>query len=71
VPALFVEDRCVKGSEFEVQAAHLYREYRYWCEENGHRPQSSTRLSDDWRRLGFERRRTKSGTVYRGLHVHD
>lgn len=71
VPALFVEDRCVKGSEFEVQAAHLYREYRYWCEENGHRPQSSTRLADDWRRLGFERRRTRSGTVYRGLHVHD
>jgi putative DNA primase/helicase len=71
VPALFVEDRCVKGSEFEVQASHLYREYRYWCEENGHRPQSSTRLADDWRRLGFERRRTKAGTVYRGLHLHD
>jgi P4 family phage/plasmid primase-like protien len=71
VPALFVEDRCVKGLEFEVQAANLYREYKFWCEENGHRPQSSTRLSDDWRRLGFERRRTKAGTFYRGLQLRD
>jgi putative DNA primase/helicase len=71
VPALFVEDRCAKGSDFEVQAANLYREYKLWCEENGHRPQSSTRLADDWRRLGFERRRTKAGTIYRGLHLRD
>jgi P4 family phage/plasmid primase-like protien len=71
VPALFVEDRCTRGTDFEVQAARLYREYKYWCDENGHRPQSSTRVADDWRRLGLERRRTKSGTVYRGLRVKE
>jgi putative DNA primase/helicase len=71
VPALFVEDRCIKEPNAEVQAAKLYREYRYWCEENGHRPQSSTRLADDWRRLGFERKRTMSGTIYQGLRVDD
>jgi putative DNA primase/helicase len=71
VPALFVEDRCIKEPDAEVQAAKLYREYRYWCEENGHRPQSSTRLADDWRRLGFERKRTMTGTVYQGLRVDD
>jgi phage/plasmid-associated DNA primase len=60
-----------KGAPLEIQAAKLYREYRYWCEENGHRPQSSTRVADDWRRLGFERRRTKTGTVYRGLQLND
>jgi P4 family phage/plasmid primase-like protien len=71
VPALFVEDRCIKELDAEVQAAKLYREYRYWCEENGHRPQSSTRLADDWRRLGFERKRTMTGTIYQGLRVDD
>lgn len=71
VPALFVEDRCIKEPDAEVQAAKLYREYRYWCEENGHRPQSSTRLADDWRRLGFERKRTMTGTIYQGLRVDD
>jgi putative DNA primase/helicase len=71
VPALFVEDRCIRDPGEEVQAARLYREYKYWCEENGHRPQSSTRVSDDWQRLGFERRRTKSGTVYRSLRIKE
>src|SRR5215208_1838273 len=71
VPALFVEDRCIKEPNAEAQAAKLYREYKYWCEENGHRPQSSTRVASDWQRLGFERKRTMSGTVYQGLRVVD
>jgi len=69
VPALFIDDRCVRGTDSEVPAAKLYREYKYWCEENGHRPQSSTRVAADWQRLGFERKRTMSGTVYQGLRV--
>jgi putative DNA primase/helicase len=71
VPALFIEDRCIRGTEFEMPAARLYREYKYWCEENGHRPQSSTRVAADWQRLGFERKRTMSGTVYQGLRLDD
>jgi P4 family phage/plasmid primase-like protien len=71
VPALFIEDRCIRGTNFEIPAARLYREYRYWCEENGHRPQSSTRVAADWQRLGFERKRTMSGTIYQGLRLDD
>jgi P4 family phage/plasmid primase-like protien len=71
VPALFIDDRCVRGTDSEVPAAKLYREYKYWCEENGHRPQSSTRVAADWQRLGFERKRTMLGTVYQGLRVVD
>jgi putative DNA primase/helicase len=71
VPALFIEDRCVRDTDFEASAAELYREYKYWCEENGHRPQSSTRVAADWQRLGFERKRTMAGTVYQGLRVDD
>jgi putative DNA primase/helicase len=71
VPALFIEDRCVRDTDSETPAAKLYREYKYWCEENGHRPQSSTRVAADWQRLGFERKRTMSGTVYQGLRVVD
>jgi P4 family phage/plasmid primase-like protien len=71
VPALFIEDRCIRNADQDVPAAKLYREYKFWCEENGHRPQSSTRVSDDWQRLGFERRRTNSGTVYRGLRIKE
>jgi putative DNA primase/helicase len=48
VPALFVADRCVKDTDASEKASTLYGEYRDWCEDNGHRPQSSTRLADDW-----------------------
>ena len=71
MPALFIEDRCIRGTLFEVPAARLYREYKYWCEENGHRPQSSTRVAADWQRLGFDRKRTMAGTVYQGLRLDD
>ncbi len=69
VPALFVADRCIKEAEASEQASTLYGEYRDWCEDNGHRPQSSTRVADDWQRLGFERYRTKNGTRYKGVRL--
>ena len=69
VPALFVADRCVKEADASEQASTLYGEYRDWCENNGHRPQSSTRLADDWQRLGFERYRSKGITRYKGVRL--
>jgi putative DNA primase/helicase len=67
VPALFVEDRCIRGAECKVQASQLYAEYKEWCLENGHRPMSSTRLADDWARLGFEKTASNGRRFYRGL----
>jgi putative DNA primase/helicase len=67
VPALFVEDRCLRGVDLKVQAGQLYNEYKDWCIENGHRPQSSTRVSDDWARLGFEKTTSNGRRFYRGV----
>jgi putative DNA primase/helicase len=67
VPALFVQDRCIKDANLKVQAGQLYVEYKEWCLENGHRPQSSTRVSDDWARLGFEKFAANGRRFYRGV----
>jgi putative DNA primase/helicase len=67
VPALFIEDRCVQGADLKVQASQLYTEYKEWCFENGHRPMSSTRLADDWARLGFEKTASNGRRFYRGV----
>lgn len=68
VPALFVEDRCIVDSRERVQSAKLYQAYRDWCLDNGHRPESSTRLASDWKRLGFEKTPKSHGVNYwRGL----
>ena len=69
VPALFVADRCFVEADAREQAEKLYDEYKQWCEDNGHRPQSSTRLADDWQRLGFERKRIKGSSYYQGVRV--
>lgn len=67
VPALFIEDRCLRGADLKVQAGELYTEYKEWCLENGHRPQSSTRVADDWARLGFEKTTANGRRFYRGV----
>jgi P4 family phage/plasmid primase-like protien len=67
VPALFVEDRCIRGADLKVQASQLYDEYKDWCIDNGHRPQSSTRVADDWARLGFGKTASNGRRFYRGV----
>ncbi len=69
VPALFVADKCIVDADARERAGELYSEYKQWCEDNGHRPQSSTRLADDWQRLGFERKRIKGSSYYQGVRV--
>jgi P4 family phage/plasmid primase-like protien len=67
VPALFVDDACVVGEELRAQAGQLYAEYRFWCERNGHRPQSSTSIAQDWERLGFVKRKSNGRAYYYGV----
>jgi putative DNA primase/helicase len=69
VPALFVSDRCIVDADAREKGGVLYSEYKQWCEENGHRAQSSTRLADDWQRLGFERKRIKGSSYYQGVRL--
>ncbi|MBA3387759.1 MAG: hypothetical protein H0U02_00130 [Rubrobacter sp.] len=67
VPALFVADRCLRRADLKIQASQLYDEYKDWCVDNGHRPQSSTRVADDWARLGFEKTTSNGRRFYRGV----
>jgi putative DNA primase/helicase len=69
VPALFLEDRCERNKDDREQAAVLYDAYKMWCEKNGHRCQSSTRVAGDWERLGLERYRPGGKTYYRGIRL--
>jgi putative DNA primase/helicase len=69
VPALFIAEECTVGEGERVGGRDLYRDYTLWCERNGHKPKSSTSVSEDWQRLGFERKRIKGKTYYLGLSV--
>lgn len=69
IAALFVAERAVTGSEERVQTSELYSAYRQWCEENGHKPKSSTAVADDWARLGFKKYRPGGIAYWRGLRM--
>lgn len=55
IPGVFVADCCLTGEDYRVGATDLYNAYRVWCLDNGHKPQSSTSIATDWKRLGFEK----------------
>lgn len=67
IPALFVAECCNVGPDYTTQATPLYDAYRNWCLGNGHKPQSSTTLAEDWRRLGFERYSAGGRNFWRGV----
>jgi len=69
VPGLFVEDHCILGDGHKVQSSVLYERYVEWCKRNGHKASSSTRVADDWERLGFERTTIKGKKYWKGLKV--
>jgi putative DNA primase/helicase len=64
IPALFVKEAGILSENDRVQAAELYKAYARWCEDNGHKPQSSTSIAQHWRRLGFEKRIIRGRTYY-------
>jgi putative DNA primase/helicase len=69
VPATFVEEKCIRNKDEREQASTLYKEYKFWCEENGHRPFSSTRIAPEWERLGFTKQESGGRRYYRGLRL--
>lgn len=69
VPSAFLEDRVELDPTIDTSATFLYVAYRDWCLENGHKPQSSTSLAMDWKRLGLVKSHTRTGTLYKGIKV--
>lgn len=59
IPKLFLEDVGALIDPLDphcrTRAQELYDAYNDWCKRTNHKPLSSTRLAEEWKRLGFER----------------
>jgi putative DNA primase/helicase len=57
IPKMFLDDigaRIDLTDQFcRTQSQYLYNEYRDWCIKNSHKPLTSTRMANEWTRLGF------------------
>jgi putative DNA primase/helicase len=67
LPAQFVEETCDTGAAMQTSTRYLYEKYAEWCADGGHKAASINRVSEDWKRLGFEYKRTKKDRVWVGV----
>jgi P4 family phage/plasmid primase-like protien len=65
----FIEDRFDVAPHFAVQTRDLLRDYRVWCELNGHREMSPKALGAQLTARGFRRGREKHQRCWHGLRV--
>ena len=63
----FVDECCSAGPDNRIQAQFLYDKYKYWCENNGHKPKSSTSMANEWRRIGFTRYEANGKRYWKGF----
>jgi putative DNA primase/helicase len=69
VTAAFLDERCVLGEGSRISGQMLYEAYNQWCRDNGHTPQSSTRVAQEWKRHGLEKKRISGVSYYLGLRL--
>ena len=77
---VFIDDRCdrlppeTESCDWE-RADPLYRRYRNWASDNGHKALSSISFAERMRILGLPRKHTRSGNVYpvrlKGVEEYD
>lgn len=73
IPAVFLEEINARIDKADphcrTQSQYLYDQYREWCQRNSHKPMSSTRIAEEWKRLGFERVRINGTTWWQGIEI--
>lgn len=67
IPANFVAECCLTGPDYRASSSQLYNVYRGWALETGHKPQSSTSIAGEWRRMGFEKYLANGRVFWRGV----
>lgn len=69
VEAKFVDECCLKKSDFSVLASTLYPVYISWCKETGHKQKDQTRLAKELKRMGFINYEIKGYRKWKGLKL--
>ena len=67
--ALFVEECCHVKQDNRVQSSLLYNSYRSWCDANGMKAESSVKMAENWRRLGFDKFQSNGRKFWCGLEL--
>lgn len=63
----FINEKCDVDQNAVVKAGILQTAYKSWCDENGHKPLSSSSLRQQLGSKGVKHHRKSSGAEYQGL----
>jgi P4 family phage/plasmid primase-like protien len=67
---LFIEERCLLGSDKKVSLSALYSTYKTWCEENGSAALKSPKFANRMQERGYEQKRTKKERFWDGITIN-
>jgi phage/plasmid-associated DNA primase len=66
---MFVDDCLVVVGGNEVTKDIVYARYRKWCEDTGHKPLASNKLSHELHERGFVSARTRDGRCWKEIGI--
>lgn len=72
----YLDDQIELSADAKIGTTDLYKDYKQWCQDNGHRPFSQITFSNRLKDRGHENKHTKVGNVWLGiclklLPIHD
>jgi len=65
----FVNACCDTDPGQQVQSQPLYEVYKRWCENNGYKPESMTKMASEWKRLGLTRSEIRGRRYWKGIRL--
>lgn len=65
----FIEECCEVNKSYEQKSGEFYQEYRSYCARTGEYTRSTTDFYTGLEIAGFERKKTKTGIIVRGIRL--
>lgn len=65
----FIEDNLLAKNDSKVSSSGLYKRYQKWCENNGHRPMSNTKMSIEVKQRGIKKHRFNDGIYWMNIQL--
>jgi putative DNA primase/helicase len=62
----FYRESLAPDPESMLSSSELYKEYRYWCQDNGFSAKNINQVTRDWERLGLRKTRRAEGVYWSG-----
>lgn len=71
---IFIDDLCVIDDNKAIEKKELYREYKFWCQDNGYKALKVTNFYERMKHHGFEAKQSNSKALgrkhyFHGIHV--